>query len=76
MINLGEIAELMRDHNRAVAPGSECTSWGDFVNDCYASLGCGPWDGYAETAVTTEFAEYWSEVAAGASPDYPEEAGD
>ena len=62
MKTLSEINQAMRDYNGAVAYGSECTAWGDFVADCYDQVGVSPWHD-SEVTVSDDFAAYWLSVS-------------
>ena len=62
-MKLNELTEKMREYNRAAAPGSECTEWGDYWADCYDRLGVSPSDDTAETiTVPADMADYWIEI--------------
>lgn len=63
-MNLAYIHSRMVAVNKAVAYGSECEEWGDFVADCFDRFGIGPWDDEAvDVTVPEEFAVYWLDVA-------------
>ena len=70
-MTLEQVHDAMKRYNGAVAYGSECNAWQDFVADCYDRLGHAPWaDAHWSKPVPTDFAEYWQEVAGGQSDAY------
>lgn len=76
MTTLNTIHDIVRAYNRQAAPGSECNAWQNFVSDTYSRFGIAPWnDGAFDIEVPKDFADYWSEVAAGESADYDAETG-
>ena len=70
-MKLSQITKEMKEMNGAVAFGSECNAWQDFVEDCHRQYGMAPWSDLAEdTEVSKQFAEYWQDVANCTSSDY------
>ena len=47
-MKLSQITKEMKEMNGAVAFGSECNAWQDFVEDCHRQYGMGPWSDLAE----------------------------
>jgi hypothetical protein len=75
-MTLQQTYDAMHSFNRSAAPGSECSAWQDFVADCHSRLGYAPWaDEHWDDEVPADFADYWSDVAAGRSGDYDPENG-
>lgn len=87
---LRDITDLMREYNDAVeTKRGECDAWRDYVEDCWATLACGP-DGHgapSDDGTATKwqddgvllpftFADYWFDVAQGRSDDYSPETGE
>lgn len=75
MTTLKQIHDAMWRYNQAVAYGSECNAWADFVADCYTQLGVAPWT-ESDGAAPSDFVEYWQAVADGKSDDYTVGTGD
>ena len=72
-ITLEYLTERMREYNRQVAPGSECSAWQDYLADCVAIHKELPWDVPDLDAST--MADYWIDVANGVSDDYDADTG-
>ena len=66
-ITLGQLIDAMREYNRTVAPGSECSAWGDFVEDYLLHFEGLPWhDAESEDEPAgNEFGPYWEAVSDG-----------
>jgi hypothetical protein len=74
---LKTINDEMWSYNQAIAYGSECNAWGDFVADSFDQCGVAPWADETGTIETSpDFAQFWLAVAAGQSPDYAPDTGD
>ena len=73
MPTLHDITELMREHDRIHAPGSESDQWGEFCANAVRQYGTMPYSDKAyDTPVDDEFARFWSAVA---EHDYKAAAG-
>jgi hypothetical protein len=75
-MTLDELTDAMREYNRLVAPGSECTAWQDYVQDIWTIYGVSPWaDGAESFHVSSQTARYWGDVARCESDDYEPTTG-
>lgn len=75
-MTVGELTRRMREYNRRVAPGSECTVWQDYVEDMTGLYGLPPWDDELEDWVVDDnVRDYWVDVANDVSPDYDGDGG-
>lgn len=60
VIPIETVTRAMESHTRKCAPGSECTHWQDYVQDCVDTYGSTPWELAEEDAIVAQdWAEYW-----------------
>ena len=74
-MTLTDLHDAMWRYNQSVAYAGECNAWQEFVAASYRELGRAPWDDNHDGDVPGDFAEYWSEVAKGASEQFDANTG-
>jgi hypothetical protein len=75
MTTLIALARMMESYNHAVAQESQCVAWDKFIEECRYDLHRLPSSDKADCVVPEGFAQYWSLVAAGESPDFDPKSG-